>query len=112
MQILDHPYSFFAIREGASLPSDTISLQKYLTGRATASLVITLEDATDRYKLDGVATSAADLARTLADRAKRHPTESVLIRAAESVPFERVYRASRLIRDAGITSIQIGPLAD
>jgi biopolymer transport protein ExbD len=112
VQILDHPYSFFAIREGASLAADTIDLDRALPpqiAHSTTSWVITIEDAADRYTLEGAPKSAADLSTALAAVVKVHPNRGVVLRVPESMPFERVHRAVRIIREAGIASIRIGP---
>jgi hypothetical protein len=112
VQILDHPYSFFAIREGAALAGDTIDLDRRLppaVARGTTNRVVTLEDDSDRYTLDGVSKSAAELGTALAAAVKAQPNVGVALRAPESAPFERVLRAARIIREAGISAIRVGP---
>jgi biopolymer transport protein ExbD len=111
VQILDHPYSFFAVREGAALAADTIDLDRALPpaiARGTTNRIVTLEDAADRYTLDGAPKSAAELTTALKAVAKAQPNGAVVLRVPESVPFERVLRAARIIREAGISSIRVG----
>ena len=109
VQILDHPYSFFAIRDGTSLPSDSIEVHPKPLVQGTTNRVVTVEDGAERYTLDGVAKTAPGLATALAESVKDRPGITVLLRVPESAPFERVNRAFRLIRDAGISSIRVAP---
>ncbi len=112
VQILDHPFSFFAIREGTQLAADTIDLDRTLPvsiARGTTNRVVTLEDGADRYTLDGVSKSAAELGTALAAAVKTQPAVGVVLRVPESTPFERVHRAVRMIRDAGISAVRVGP---
>jgi biopolymer transport protein ExbD len=114
VQILDHPFSFFAIREGASFASDAIDLDRTLPAaiaRGTTNRVVTIEDGTDRYTLDGVPKSAAELGTALAAAVKAQPAVGVVLRVPESAPFARVLRAARIIREAGISSIRVGAKA-
>ena len=111
VQILDHPFSFFAVREGAVLASDAIDLDRKLPAsiaRGTTNHVVTIEDAADRYTLNGSAKSGAELGTALATAYKAQPAIVVMLRAPESAPFERVTRAIRLIRETGISSIRVG----
>jgi hypothetical protein len=112
VQILDHPYSFFAIREGAALASDTIDLDRAFpaaVARGTTYRVVIIEEAADRYTLDGVSKPAAELGPALAALVKARPSVSVIVRVPESAPFERVMRAVRIIRKAGVLSIRLAP---
>ncbi len=76
VQILDHPFSFFAIREGAALAGDAIDLDRTLPAaiaRGTTNRVVTIEEAADRYTLDGESKSAAELSTALAAVVKAQP---------------------------------------
>ncbi len=111
VQILDHPFSFFAIREGAQLASDAIDLDRTLPAsiaRGTTNRVVTMEDGVDRYTLDGVSKSAAELGTALAAAVKAQPAVVVVLRVPDSAPFQRVLGAARIIREAGISSIRVG----
>ena len=111
VSMLDHPYSFIAIREGTSLVSDTIDLGAPPTtpdkvgspSRQPGSRVRPL-----RARRPGPLRSGADrgLVEGREGRARRRPCCSVL---ADAVPFERVRRAADAIRAAGVTSIQLAP---
>jgi hypothetical protein len=109
VQILDHPYSFFAIRDGTSLPSESIAIHGKPLVQGTTNRVVTLEDGGDRYTLDGLAKTAAELAQALSESAKERPGVTILLRVPEAVPYERVNRAARLIREAGVSSIRVAP---
>ncbi|MGP0066082.1 MAG: ExbD/TolR family protein [Isosphaeraceae bacterium] len=112
VQILDHPYSFFAIREGASLPSDSLELQEKPIVKGTTRHVVILEDQADRYTIDGVTRTAAELTTALAESAKIQPAETVVLRVPDSASFDRVHRAAQLIRSAGVTSIRLAPKSE
>ncbi len=112
VQILDHPYSFFAIREGASLPSDTIDINQRAFVEGSSNVVVTLEDGADRYNLDGDAKSAAELGESLSKIARMHPARTVRLLVPESAAFDRVHRAVQMIRNAGIASIRVAPKSE
>ena len=112
VQILDHPYSFFAIREGAALAGDTLDLDEALpaaVARGTTNRVVVMEDAADRYALDGQSKSAADIGPALVEAVKAQPRVGVILRVPESAPFSRVIRAARILREAGVSAIGVAP---
>jgi biopolymer transport protein ExbD len=112
VQILEHPYSFVAVREGAALLPEAIDATS--PPRAPAALkastrVVTLDATTDRYALDGAAKSPEELTAALSAAVKADPSAVVLLRVPASTPFERVQRATRLVREAGIATIRLAP---
>ena len=111
VQILEHPYSFVAVREGTPLvpePIDATSPPRAPRSLKAATRVITLEGP-DGYALDGVAKSAEELSAALRAAGKRQAAVEVLLRVPTSTPFERVRSAVRLVRDAGVESIRLAP---
>jgi hypothetical protein len=113
VQILEHPYSFIAIREGSTLLPDTID--PTTPPRAPSALkastrVVTLDAREDRYALDGANKTSEELTAALAAAARADPSAAVLLRIAPSTPFERMQRATRLIRGAGIMTIRFAPV--
>jgi hypothetical protein len=113
LSMLDHPYSFIATREGAPLTSGTIDVGAALpaTGKAPRR-VVRLEPGSDHYTLDGQDRSAAELTETLSQAVKAHPMTAVLLRVADTVPFERVRRAADAVRAAGVSSIKLSLTSD
>ena len=110
--ILEHPYSFLALREGTVLAPEGLDFDRTTTSSIAAnarSRVVTLEDGPDRYAIDGQAKSGSELTVALAEAVKNEPRTSVILRVPETLPFERVNRAARMIRDAGITAIRVAP---
>jgi biopolymer transport protein ExbD len=112
VQILDHPYSFLAIREGISLPSDSIDINQKPVVAGIPNIVVTLEDGADRYKLEGDAKTAAELGESLSKVARMHPARTVRLLVPESAAFDRVHRAIQMIRNAGISSIRVAPRSE
>jgi hypothetical protein len=115
VSMLDHPYSFVAIREGASLAPEAIELASTigrLIDQRTKSRIVTLVEGSDRYTLDGLPKTAAELTAALSAAGTKEPTTGVIVRVPETMPFSRVNRAARLIRDAEIRSIRVAPLAE
>ncbi|MFI5454995.1 MAG: ExbD/TolR family protein [Isosphaerales bacterium] len=110
LSMLDHPYSFVAIREGASLTNDAIDFSPGPAAPArTTRRVVSLAAGSDRYTLNGRDTSPAELTATLSKAVKDEPATTVLLRVPDAVPFERVRRAASDIRAAGVRSIGIAP---
>lgn len=112
-QILEHPYSFVAIREGSSLLPEMIDAPR--PGQAasptgTGTRVVTLEVKPDRYGLDGASRSAEELSADLTASASSRRASSVLLRVPATVSYGRVDQAIRLIRQAGIADIRLGQL--
>jgi hypothetical protein len=107
MSMLDHPYSFFALREGAPLFSAALDLDEHHDGAGIRARVVKLEPGADRYVLDGQARTAAELTDALAQAVKAEATARVLLRVSGAVPFERVRRAAETIRAAGVRSIKL-----
>jgi biopolymer transport protein ExbD len=110
--MLDHPYSFIAVREGASLASDAIDWGPPLTDREHAGArVVRLESEPGRYQLDGQPKSEAELAAALSNAVRNDAARLVLLQVEGAVPFERVRRAADAIRSAGIVRIRLAPVS-
>ncbi len=112
--ILDHPYSFVAIREGTALAAEGFDFEATAAAAVPANprtRVVTLDDRPDRYAVDGQAKSATELTAALAEAIRREPRTSVLLRVPESMPFQRVNRAAAILRSAGVSSIRVAPAA-
>jgi biopolymer transport protein ExbD len=114
LTMLDHPYSFIAIREGATLDPEGIDLDsrrdRMVPGQPNRR-VVSMEQGSDRYTLDGVEQSLAELKEALSQAVKAHPGTGVTLQVPESVPFERVRQTVEAIRAAGVSSIRLAPAA-
>lgn len=107
--ILEHPYSFVAVREGSPLvpePIDGTSPVRAPAALKSATRVIAL-DGPDRYELDGVPKTADELTAALSAASKGQAAVEVLLRVPASTSFEAVQRAVRLVRGAGIATVRI-----
>jgi hypothetical protein len=112
LSMLDHPYSFIAVREGTSLGPDVIDWDDPPAGAEKVSRrVVDLQAGTDLYTLDGQARSEADLTEDLSRAVKDRPRIVVLLRVSDTVPFERVRRVAEAIRSAGVTIVRLAPAA-
>ena len=109
VQILDHPYSFFAIREGATLPSDSFDVSPTTLVEGSAPAVVVIEEGIDRFSLEGKVMAAAQLEVSLAQIAKMRPAIVAQVLVPDSAPFDQVFRVLQLIRKAGIGSIRLAP---
>lgn len=111
--ILEHLYSFVAVREGMAIVPESIdatSAPRSPSRLKMTTRVVTLEPAGEVYGLDGVARSAEELRAALsAAHGSMGPVE-VLIRVPPSTPFERVERLVRLVRETGIGTIRLASL--
>jgi biopolymer transport protein ExbD len=110
VQILEHPFSFIAVREGAPLVPESIEATS--PPRASAALkastrVITLKVDADRYTLDGIPKSAAELTTALAAAVRERSSADVLVRVPASTPFGRVQSAVRLVRSTGVATVRL-----
>jgi biopolymer transport protein ExbD len=117
LSMLDRPYSFIAIREGASLVPEGIDLR--VGGRSPDKgessrriLIVSLDAGTDGLRLDGQPRPFSELNEALSLKLKSQPATIVLLRVPESVPFERVSRVLKAIEGAGIKSIRLAPTTD
>ncbi|MGO9465194.1 MAG: ExbD/TolR family protein [Isosphaeraceae bacterium] len=111
--MLERPYSFVAVRDGASLAAPEVALEpaQNLTP-SPRPVVVVLESGSDRFIVDGLSRSAAELAESLAQAIKGGRTTEVLIRVRAEVPFERVTRAAKAIREAGVTTLRVAPAGE
>jgi hypothetical protein len=107
--ILEHPYSFVAVREGSPLvpePIEGTSPVRAPTSLRSATRVITLAGP-DRYELDGVPKTSEELTSALMAASKDQAAIEVLLRVPPSTSFESVQRAVRLVRGAGIGTVRL-----
>jgi len=112
--MLERPFSFVAVREGASLASPEVELEpaQNLPPSPRRRVVVVLENGSDRYFVDGLSRSSAELAEALAQAIKADRATEVLLRVPAAVPFERVSSAARAIREAGVTTIRVASAGD
>jgi len=111
LTMLDRPYSFIAIREGASLATEEIDLG-LVAGPSpdkSSRRIVCLDAGTDRFTLDGKPCSSTELTGTLSRVVKAEPAAGVLLRVPDAVSFERVRRVVKSIRAAGVKSIRLAP---
>jgi hypothetical protein len=112
VSMLDHPYSFVAIREGASLGAEMdLGAPLAVPGRVERR-VVTVKGGSDRYAFDGRARSETELTDALSKAVKDEPATGVLLRIGDAVPFEQVRRVVRAIRAAGVTSVRLALATD
>jgi biopolymer transport protein ExbD len=112
VSMLDHPYSFIAIREGTSFGIEMdLSAPSTLRDVGRRRVVI-LEAGSDRYTFDGQARSGAELTDALSKVVKDEHAIGVLLRVGDAVSFEQVQRAADAIRAAGVTSVRLAPARD
>jgi hypothetical protein len=113
LSMLEHPYSFIAIREGSSLLPEEFdfALPGKISGK-TARRIVSLDAGSTKVMLDGSATSFSGLADLLAKAIQADPATSVLIRVPGTVPFDRLREVVAAVRPAGITTIQFAPADD
>ncbi len=114
LTILERPFSFIAIREGASLlPEELDYAAAPKLSRKVAPRVVILEAAgAKNIRLDGHEVSSQELTGVLAKAVEANPATSVLIRVESAVPFSRVREVVAAIRPAGVTAIQLTPSDD
>jgi hypothetical protein len=108
VEVVEHRYSFIAIREGMPLlpePIDAASLPRSPAGLRASTRVIALEES-GGYVLDGTPKSAEELTAALEAARKSGTLVEVLLRVPPTMSFERVERAVRLVRGAGVATIR------
>ncbi len=111
--MLERPYSFVAVRDGASLAVPEVAFEPAQNlPPSPRRVVVVLQNGSDRVIVDGLSHSAADLAAALAQAIKAGRATEVLLRVRAEVPFERVIRAAKAIREAGVTTIRVAPADD
>ena len=114
LSMLDRPYSFIAIREGASLAAEEIDLglvrARRRTSRAAGSSA--WMPGPDRFTLDGKPCSSTELTDALSRVVKTEPAAGVLLRVPDAVSFERVRQVVKSIQAAGVKSIRLAPTTD
>jgi biopolymer transport protein ExbD len=108
LTMLERPYSFVAVRDGASIAAAEADLEPAPgPPPGPRRRVIVLQDGPDRFLVDGIARSAAELKAALAQTMKADRATEVLLRVPSALPFERVSRAAQTIREAGVTTIRV-----
>jgi len=111
--MLERPYSFVAVRDGASLAVPEVAFEPAQNLPPIARrVVVVLESGSDRFRVDGLSRSTAELKEALAQALKADRATEVLLRVRAEVPFERISSAARSIRKAGVTAIRVGPADD
>ncbi len=112
-RLLEHEYSFLAVREGFPIYPDPIegtAPPRPPSVAKTTTLVVGI--AGDRYTLDGVENSADEMSRALTAAISSRSASEALIRVPPSTPFEKVQALVRLIRRSGIETIRFGDVKE
>jgi hypothetical protein len=114
LTMLERPYSFVAVREGAVLSGPEIQLgtPQYTAPMRGRSVVIALENGSERLIVDGSPCTPTELADVLTQVLKTDRATAVLLRVPAAVPFERVKGTADTVRKAGITVIRVAPASD
>ncbi len=112
--MLERPYSFVAVRDGASLAGSDLELEpsQDLPQSPGRRVVIALQNDSDRVTVDGVSRTPTELVESLTRAIKDNRATEVLLRVPDAVSFERISRAAKSIRDAGILTIRVAPAAE
>lgn len=111
--MLERPYSFVAVRDGASLGSQEVELESAQNLQPNPRrIVVVIENGSERFIVDGLSRSAAELKEALAQAVKTDRATEVLLRVPAKVPFEQVGRAAQTIRGAGIVAIRVALAGD
>lgn len=111
--LLEHPYSFIAIREGASLAPESVALEpKPIPSQLPTYRIVVLAANGDRCRLDGKELSLAELSDALGKAAQAEPGVKVLLRTPASMPYDRLHQLINRIQAAGITAIRLAPAAE
>jgi biopolymer transport protein ExbD len=107
LSMLDRPYSFIAIRAGASLAAEEIDLGP--AEDKSSRRIVSLDAAPDRFTLDGKPCTSTELTETLSRLVKTERAAGVLLRVPGAVSFEQVHRVVNSIRAAGVKAIRLAP---
>ena len=90
----------------ASSPTRSRSSVAFLLGQFRRRRVrIRVLAEPDRFTVDGTPKSAAELERAVAEAVKSGPRPSVMVTAADPVPYSRVRKAIAAARSAGARAI-------
>jgi biopolymer transport protein ExbD len=111
--MLERPFSFVAVRDGASMVSPEVELEpaQNLSPSPRRHVVI-LENGSDRFIVDGSPRPSTELASTISQSLKADRATEVLLRVPATLPFDRVKRVAETIRKAGVSTIRVAPAAD
>jgi hypothetical protein len=114
LAMLERPYSFVAIRDGASLASSDLAVEpsQDLPKRSGHRVVVVLQENTDRVVADGRQRMPAELADALTEARSSEAATEVLLRVPADIPFERINAIVETIRKAGIDTIRVAPAVE
>jgi hypothetical protein len=113
MVMLERPFSFVAVREGAALEPEAIGLALGGTpATAVRPKIVNLEAAADRYLYEGGARTPSELAVALSRAVKADAATNVILVVPGALPFDRVLRAVQLVQNAGVKAIGFAPASD
>jgi hypothetical protein len=107
VSLLDHPYGFFAIREGGHYAPEGDEAGPLTTEADRPGRVLIELEAGDRYRLEGKTLKSEELIAALKPRADAEPAPWILLRIPPDLPFADVGRAIEVARAAGITSVRL-----
>lgn len=112
-RLLEHEYSFVAVREGAPLyPEPIEGTSPPRTPSVVKATTLVVGVAGNQYTLDGVEKSADETSAALSAAVKSRSPAEALIRVPPSTPFEKVQELVRLVRRSGIETIQLGEVKE
>jgi Biopolymer transport protein ExbD/TolR len=114
LTMLEHAYSFVAVREGGSLFPDDLLLDTIAAVKSPSpplakrkQIVVRLGHDANRIELDGVSRAVAELEKMAAQMKQQDSGAQVLLWVEDTVPFERVRSIVRVLRSAGLESIKL-----
>jgi biopolymer transport protein ExbD len=114
LAMLEHVYSFVAIREGSSLIPEDLDLGPARAASVPGGvsverrrLVVTVGPEADRFQTNGVVRTRAEIERELSALIKDEPHAEVSLRVADGTTFDRVRAAIRVLRAVGVESIHL-----
>ena len=110
MTMLDHPYGFFALREGGRIAPEDVEVGTLPTpderGKPGRRVVTVRKD---RSLLDGEALSGPEITERLKGAVAADPATWVLLLVPEEMTFADVRATLEAIRSGGVATIRLAP---
>lgn len=105
--LLDRTFGFFAVREGGTLAPDDDDAARGFEGADPGRVAI--EVTADGTRIDGKPVDRGAVVEAMKAALRAHPGASAQIRAEPDVPVARILGLVEALREAGATSIRVGP---
>jgi len=113
LTMLERPYSFVAVRDGASLAVPELAFEPGQNlPPSPRRVVVVLQNGSDRFLVNGLSRSAAELKDVVTQAFKADRSTEALLRVPSKLTFERVSDAAGAIREAGVTTIRVAPAGE